>query len=91
MKYYILNEYDGGSSVLFDNLDKAMDFIKEMQNTFKEIFDGYIQKKQFTLSYSDQGNKYNYNAYELTTELGTLILDNEGKVTTIMGRTIFDS
>ena len=66
-------------------------FIKEMQNTFKEIFDGYIQKKQFTLSYSDQGNKYNYNAYELTTELGTLILDNEGKVTTIMGRTIFDS
>lgn len=31
MKYYILNEYDGGSSILFDNLDKAMDFIKEMQ------------------------------------------------------------
>lgn len=31
MKYYILNEYDGGSSILFDNLNKAMDFIKEMQ------------------------------------------------------------
>lgn len=62
-----------------------------MQNMFQKIFDGYIQKKKFTLSYSDQGNKYNYNAYELTTELGTLILDNEGKVTTIMDRTILNS
>lgn len=62
-----------------------------MQNMFQKIFDRYIQKKKFTLSYSDQGNKYNYNAYELTIELGTLILDNEGKVTTIMDRTISDS
>ena len=45
-------------------------------------------KKQFTLSYSNQGDKYNYNAYELTTELGTLIIDNKGKISTIINKTI---
>ncbi len=45
-------------------------------------------KKQFTLSYSNQGNKYNYKAYELKTELGTLIIDNKGKISTIINTTI---
>ena len=33
-------------------------------------------------------DKYNYNAYELTTELGTLIIDNKGKISTIINKTI---
>ena len=40
----------------------------------------------FTLEYSSQGNRYNYNAYELKTELGTLVLDDKGKMTTIIDK-----
>ena len=61
--------------------------IKELKKELVGKLEEYT-KKQFTLSYSNQGNKYNYNAYELTTKLGTLILDNEGKISTIIDATI---
>ena len=61
------------------------EFIEDIQKNFKDLYDTYKNSKYlFTLEYSSQGNKYNYNAYELTTELGTLVLDDKGKMTTII-------
>lgn len=31
MKYYIFTDYDSGDKLLFDNLDSAMEFVKEYQ------------------------------------------------------------
>ena len=31
MKYYIFTDYDSGNKFLFDNLDSAMEFVKDYQ------------------------------------------------------------
>ena len=80
-----LNDYKQPKEVKFSNNLKCQ--INQFLDSFIEYLDEKIPKdKRFTLTYSTQGDKYNYNAYELTTELGTLVLDDKGKMTTIIDK-----
>ncbi len=63
------------------------DFYSITLTKLKNILEEIGKKiPSFTLEYSSQGNRYNYNAYELKTKLGTLVLDDKGKMTTIIDK-----
>ena len=84
-----LEEYNKSEEVKFT------DELKQQINTFLDNFIKYQNQKvpkdrRFTLNHSIQGDKYNYKAYEIKTELGTLIVDNKGKISTIINTTIYN-
>ena len=63
-------------------------FKQELNVLFTAVKNAMSKDTSFTLTRSTQVDKYNYKAYELTTKLGTLILDNKGKISTIIDKTI---
>ena len=64
--------------------------IKTKFDNLSNAYTQSINPVKFTLNHSIQGDKYNYKAYELKTELGTLIVDNKGKISTIIDTTIYN-